>query len=332
MYKTDNADVICMLLQKTLGLKEDAYLLESSFEGLEIDLKTLDYLDKLSMLPEGSIEAALIITGRSGAEIGVSFKNKLDGGDFWFVIPYPSTKASRQQTEKLAGAILGSGIVVSVKKKKVDPGQFKKAIREYLAVSLAEEALCDCDKDREPKSFVFNEDRNKRLGRLLARLAKENGFELKNMSALEICCGNGMSTAAVRPLFKDLLCIDNDKCAICNGIHHGTLDAGSTMVVDAMALTKYVSEKYDAVMGLMLGTIYEFNKNIWRMIFEEAVRALKDDGLLLFTVNTKEEMDFLEDALREIGIQGTVIDNRNKKDIYDGWVFYAVRSKGRFGN
>jgi len=329
-YKTDNADVMCMLLQKTLGLKEDAYLLESSFEGLDMNLKTRDYLDKLSMLPEGSIEAAQAITDKSGALLGVAFKNKFEGGDFWFVIPYPSSKASRNQTEKLVNALLGSGIVASARKKKVDAGMFKKALREYLSVSLSEEALCDCDKGREPKSFAFNKGRNRRLGKLMKSLAAKNGFELKEMSALEICCGNGMSTAAIKPLFKDILCIDNDKCAVCNGIYHGTLEPEDTMVVDATALTKYVGEKYDAVVGLMLGTIYEFNKNIWRMIFEEAVKALKDDGFLLFTVNKKEEMDFLSAAFEEIGIRGTVIDNRNEKDIYDGWAFFARRARGKF--
>jgi len=78
--------------------------------------------------------------------------------------------------------------------------------------------------------------------------------------------------------------------------------------------------------------IYEFNKNVWRMIFGEAVKMLKADWVLLFTVNTKEEMDFLAAAFREMGIHGSVIDNRNKKDIYDGWAFFAVRSDGRFGH
>jgi SAM-dependent methyltransferase len=321
-----------MLLQRTLGLKEDAYLVEGSFEGLEMCLKTLDYLNSLSMLPAGSIDAAVAISDKSGAPLGVSFKNKFEGGDFWFVIPYPIAKASRQQAEKLVSAVIKGGIVASVKKKKVDAGIFKKAIREYLAVSLAEEALCECDKDREPRSFVFNEGRNERLGALLEKLAKENGFDLKQMDALEICCGNGMSTAAIKPLFKGLLCVDNDKCAICNGVYHGTLDPENVMVVDAMGLTKYVDEKYDAVVGLMLGTIYEFNKNIWRMIFEEAVRTLKDDGFLLLTVNNKEEMDFLASAFKEMGIKGSVIDNRNRNDIYDGWAFFAVKSKGRYGH
>jgi SAM-dependent methyltransferase len=321
-----------MLLQKTLGLKEGSYLIESSFEGLDLNLKTLDYLDKLGMLPEGSVESAIVIVDKGGDRLGAAFKNKYPEGDFWFVVPYPSAKAARQQTEKLAEAVLSGGIAASVKKKKVDAGALKKALREYLAVSLAEGDLCECDKDREPKSFAYNDKRNKRVGTLLEKLAKKHGFQLKKMNALEICCGNGMSTAAIRPLFNSVLSVDNDKCAVCNGIYHRILEPADVMVADAMDLTRYVDEKYDAVLGFMLGTIYEFNKNIWHMIFEESIKALKDGGFLFLTVNNKEEMDFLAGAFTSMGIRGTVIDNRNKGDIYDGWAFFAVNKDGRSGH
>lgn len=327
-YKANNVYVTRMLLQEMLGLKEDVYLIEGSFEGLEVNLRTLDYLDKLGMLPEGSVESALVMADKNGDSPGVAFKNKHPDGDFWFVIPYPRAKASRRQTEKLANAVLYG--VASVKKKKVDGGAIKAALREYLAVSLAEGALCECDKEREPKSFAYNEERNKRVGILLKTLAKEHGFSLKKMNALEICCGNGMSTAAVKPLFHSVLSIDNDRCAVCNGVYHGILEPAEVMVVDAMELTKYIDQKYDALLGFMLGTIYEFNKNIWRMIFEESLKTLGDDGFLLLTVNKKEEIDFLAESFKSMGVEGEVIDNRNKQDIYDGWAFFALKKNGRF--
>jgi SAM-dependent methyltransferase len=246
------------------------------------------------------------------------------------VIPYPSAKAARLQTEKLVKGLLSEGIAATVKKKKVDPAIFKEGLREYFAVSLAEGALCDCNKEREPLSFAFNERRNRRISTLMKKLAKRHGFKLDDMDALEICCGNGMSTAAIRPLFRHVLSVDNDKCAVCNGIYYGILKPSDVMVADAMQLTRYVDEKYDAVLGFMLGTIYEFNKNIWRMIFEEALKTLKDDGFVLLTVNKKEEMDFLAGAFLSMGIEGTVVDNRNDTDIYDGWAFFAVKKDGKF--
>jgi len=329
-YKADNVNVTLMLLQEMLGLKEDAHLLEGGVEGLEVNLRTLDYLDKLGALPEGSVESALLVADRAGNGLGAAFKNKHPEGDFWFVIPYPHSVAPRRQTEKLVNAVLDGGVVASVKKKKVEAGAFKKALREQLAVSLAEEALCDCNKGREPKSFAFNDDRNRRIGALLKRLAKEHGFALKKMDALEICCGNGMSTVPVKPLFRSVLSIDNDKCAVCNGVYHGTLAPADVMVIDAMALSRYVDDKYDAILGFMLGTIYEFNKNVWRTILEEAVKALGDGGFLLLTVNTKEEADFLASALRSMGVEGMVIDSRNGRDVYDGWTLFALKKNGRF--
>jgi hypothetical protein len=314
-----------MLLQKTLGLKEDAYLIESSFEGLEMNLKTLDYLDKLNLLPEGSVPSAVIIEDADKTPVGVSFKNKFDGGDFWFVIPYPAARAARIQTEKQVNSAINSGIVSSVKNKKVDTRKFRSSLREYLSLSLVDGTLCECDHEREPKSFAFNDSRNEQICSLLKRLSKENGFTLTKTDALEICCGNGMSTAAIKPLFKSVLSIDNDRCAICNGLYHSILEPSDTMVVDAMELTKYVGEKYNAILGFMLGTIYEFNKEIWRTIFGESHKALNSGGFLLLTVNKKDEMDFVEAAFRSMGVKGTVIDNRNDQDIYDGWAFFAIK-------
>jgi SAM-dependent methyltransferase len=314
-----------MLLQATLGLKEDIYLIESSFEGLEMNLRTLDYLDKLCLLPEGSIAAAIVVRDTGGITIGASFKNKHPEGDFWFLIPYPAAKAARAQTEKLIDTIVNGEIVSSVKKKKVDAGVFQSAIREYLSASMAEGALCECGHEREPRSFAFNAVRNKQISSLLKKLAKEHGLQYKEMEALEICCGNGMSTAAIKLLFQRVLSIDNDRCAVCDGLYHGTLEPSEVMVVDAMGLSKYTCEKFDAVLGFMLGTIYEFNKGIWRSIFQETLKALKDGGFLLMTVREKEEVDFLAEAFRSMGVDGSVIDNRNARNIYDGWAFFAIK-------
>ncbi len=319
-----------MLLQKMLGVKEDAYLLEGSFEGIEANLKTREYLDRLGTLPEGSVETAISIQDKDRTAIGTAFKNKHPEGNFWLVIPHPATGTARQQTERRISAILGSGIVASAKKKNVDLRTFKAALREYLAMSLAEGALCDCEKAREPKSFAFHDDRNERIGALLKKLAKEHGFALDTMDALEICCGNGMSTAALKPLFRGVLSIDNDKCAVCNGLYHGILAPEGVMVVDAADLGRYVDRKYGAILGFMLGTIYEFNKDAWRRIFDESARMLDDDGFLLLTVNTRAEMDFLAEAYASIGVHGDVIDNRDKKDVYDGWAFFAIKKGGRF--
>jgi hypothetical protein len=314
-----------MLLQTMLGLKEDVYLIESSFEGLEMNLKTLDYLDKLSQLPEGSVQSAIMIEYKDGTQAGVAFKNRYDDSDFWFVVPYPASNVVKAQIEKLVKAVFDADIVISHKKKKVDPLKFRLALREYLSMNLMESNLCDCERGREPKSFAFNEARNSQISALLKNLARKNGIDLKKTEALEICCGNGMSTAAVRPLFKNILSIDNDRCAVCDGLYYGILEPSNTMVIDARELAKYLDRSYDAVLGFMLGAIYEFNKEIWRTIFKRSYNALKEGGFILLTVNNKEEMDFLAEAFQSMGVDGTVIDNRNDSGIYDGWAFFAMK-------
>ncbi|MGA9138790.1 MAG: class I SAM-dependent methyltransferase [Methanocella sp.] len=318
-----------MLLNELLKVDGDVFLIEGSFEGLELNLKSLDYMDKLRSLPEGAVPAALKISDRKGDMPGVAFQNRHPDGDFWFLVPYPHAPPARRQTELMATSLLGSGVVASSKSRKVDGPRLREALREYLSVSLVERALCDCTKDVEPLSFAVNGDRDRRIGTLVRAQAKKHGMDIGSIDALEICCGNGMSTRPLNGIFRSVLSVDNDKCAVCNGLYHGTLQPESAMVIDAMRLTQYGLGQFGSVVGFMLGTIYEFNKPVWRKIFEEALRMTNDGGLLLFTVNQKEEMDFMQECFASMGIDGEVIDNRQKDSIYDSWAFVAVKNADR---
>jgi SAM-dependent methyltransferase len=178
----------------------------------------------------------------------------------------------------------------------------------------------------EPLSFAVNGERDLRIKALLAKVSKKHGLVLSKIDALELCCGNGMSTVPLRESFRTVLSVDFDKCAVCNGLYHGTLEPGRTMVADATKLSAYGMPGFDAVVGFMLGTIYEFNKPVWRSIAREASRALNADGLLLLTVNGKGEMDFLEECFTSMGIHGEVIDNRQNDSIYDSWALVAINN------
>lgn len=315
-----------MPLNDLLHVSEDVLLIEDSFEALEMNLKSIDYLDQLRNLPAGAVELAISVSSKKGEPLGVAFKNRHPEGDFWFLIPFPRIPSTRKQTERMAEELLGSGIVGSVKRKKIEPGHMQEMLREYLSVCLVERALCDCDKEMEPISFVKNDERSKRINALLLQLAKKHGYRLNSIDALEICCGNGMSTVPLKGLFRSVLSIDNDKCALCNGLYHGTLEAGSTMLIDAMELSKYSPGPYGAVIGFMLGTIYEFNKPIWRTIFAESLKALQQGGFLLLTVRTQEEMDFMVEAFASMGVKGEVIDNGHIDSIYDSCALLIVKN------
>ncbi len=315
-----------MLLNELMKVDADVFLIEGSFDSLEANRKSLDYLDQLRILPAGSVPAALKINDRKGAELGVAFENRHPDGDFWFLIPYPHALASRQQTLRMAGGVLQSDVVARVKSHKVDLIAFHESLREYLSESLVERALCDCDKDIEPLSFAVNGERDSRIKALIRKASKKHGIDPKKIDALEICCGNGMSTVPLQQAFQSVLSVDYDKCAVCNGLYHGTLEPGSTMVADATKLSQYGLPGFGAVLGFMLGTIYEFNKPLWRSIAREAFSRLNAGGLLLLTVNGKEEMDFLEECFTSMGIDGEVIDNRQNDSIYDSWAFVAVNN------
>jgi methylase of polypeptide subunit release factors len=184
-------------------------------------------------------------------------------------------------------------------------------------------SVCNNVTDVDPCSLC-NGERDRRIKSLVAKVAKKQGLDPGNIDALEICCGNGMSTVPLRQTFRSVLSVDYDKCAVCNGLYHGTLEPGWTMVADATKLSQYGLPGFDAVVGFMLGTIYEFNKPVWRSIAKEALSLLNGGGLLLLTVNGKEEMDFLEECFTSMGIDGEVIDNRQNDSIYDSWALVAV--------
>ncbi|HMK47089.1 MAG TPA: class I SAM-dependent methyltransferase [Methanocella sp.] len=313
-----------MLLNDLIKTGEDVFLIEGSFEGIEMNLKSLDYLNRLRCLPTGVIDSALSLQDAVGTALGTAYKNKHPDGDFWFLVPYPHVPVMRHRTEALVLEVSGSGAIGRQRTIKVDHEDFATSLREYLSISLVEGALCDCVKEKEPLIFARNDGRGLGISRLVKNAAKEAGKDPGTINALEICCGNGMSTPPLRKTFNNVLSIDNDRCAVCNGLFHGILDPGNTAVVDAMELDKYGFGKYGAVVGFMLGTIYEFNKPIWRRIFEEAIKRANDDGFLLFTVNNEEEMDFLAKSFASMGIRGRVVDNRQKGSIYDSWAFVAV--------
>jgi ubiquinone/menaquinone biosynthesis C-methylase UbiE len=57
----------------------------------------------------------------------------------------------------------------------------------------------------------------------------------------------------------------------------------------------------------------------------EVVRVLKPGGMILVTVNKKEEIEILQNALERIGIRGGSIDNMDGKGIYDQWLYLGTK-------
>ncbi|MDV0445124.1 hypothetical protein MmiAt1_06810 [Methanimicrococcus sp. At1] len=148
-------------------------------------------------------------------------------------------------------------------------------------------------------------------------------FLAPDMNVLEVCCGNGMSTLALYDENISPICVDINEEDICIGLAHGVLKPERTIIMDATTLSRNMNvEQFDTVIGFMIGTIYEFNKNIWFSIADEAIKMLKPGGFLLFTLREEHEAKWIAEHLNERGIPGEIIDNRDETN-YDSWIYFA---------
>ena len=178
-----------------------------------------------------------------------------------------------------------------------------------------------------PESYrnIFSESRVRKVEGIFDFLQKRGLYPKGRI--LEVCCGNGMSTLALYRLGLTPLAVEINKCIVCQGLEQGVLNPQKTIIMDATSLSKYFEPgSFDAVMGFMLGLIYEFNKELWTSIMREAVRVANDNALLLFTVSSKPEIEILAAALSREGVEGEIVDNADPEGTYDQW-FFVGRKK-----
>jgi hypothetical protein len=250
---------------------------------------------------------------------GVAFKQ-----DFWTLV----TDIVRfdPEFESYATALLQGARCNKKQSYTVEAADFHRAIVTLLCDLLVSGESCDCIGGRRSHMLAYSSERQERL-QLLFKTKIELLFDMGAAEMLEICCGNGMGTAALYDLGYNVYALDNDKCAICEGLFHGALRKEKTAVLDARYLSEYEFAQYHkfrSVVGFMLGEIYEFNKTDWQKILSEAA-TIVNNGLFLFTVHKKEEINFIYETMEGFGIEGQVIDNRDDTTIYDQWVYIGVK-------
>ena len=200
------------------------------------------------------------------------------------------------------------------------------AILVLLSNALLNGTNCECTIKQRSHALAYSIDRQERM-RLLFETKLTLMYDIAGSKILEICCGNGMATSVLRSLGYDIFALDNDKCSICEGLYHGALEMNKTIVLDASTLSHYEffnSQSFNSVVGFMLGSIYEFNKHNWQQILAEAV-SIVARGIFIFTVHKEEEVDFIYDAMANLGIDGRIIDNRDDTGIYDQWVYVGKK-------
>lgn len=311
-----------MLLKELLGIEEEIYFVEESYLTQRTIGSTLRYLNgirgffeerrmKLLRVREGEHTLGLLIFNPANEEVPV---------DFWSVFTGAlATVPLKKEFEAIAGSILNSNI--PERDVEVSSESWRNAVNEYYSFMLVNRNLCqDCTVRPESYGSVFSENRVCRVTDIFSLLRKKDFSPAGRL--LEVCCGNGMSTLALYRLGLDPLAVEINKCMVCQGLEQGVLNPQRVLVMDATTISRYFDPgSFDAVMGFMLGLVYEFNKDLWTGIMREAVSVASEGALLLFTVSSKPEIEILAGALRRAGVKGEIIDNTDSDGTYDQWLF-----------
>ncbi len=296
-----------------LDSSENVYFIEESYAFLKNNRLSLRYLEKIKKDPYATVDG---IKDEKGDIIGLALFNPETEDSPAFRAIFTNIVSSRPLP--CQSSRIFSDIAKNLKLNRLYNTSYKEfsdAVIEYYSFALANRELCEnCHITKEPYEMVYIESRNSKLGELL------DAYELKG-DMLEICCGNGMSTLPLHERGYDPLAIDYDKCQICQGLEHKVLRPERTIVLDAAKISEFFGERsFDTIVGFMLGMIYPYNQDTWERIVAEAAKVLKPGGMMMMTVNTREEIEILKNALGS-HIKGKIIDNTDDKGIYDQWVY-----------
>jgi len=311
-----------MLLQELLNIDEEVYLIEENYLSQRTIKPTLQYLKEIRKAA-GQQRVRFIRVREGENTLGILFYNQADGNvpvDFWAVF----TGAFAAVPMKKEFEILANSLFLANSPEQeieLSSETWFEAVTEYYSLMLVSRNLCPgCNVKPESYKSIFSENRIGRVKAIFEFLQNHGGYPEDKI--LEICCGNGMSTLALYRLGLDPLAIEINKCTVCQGLEQGVLNPKKTLVMDATTLSRYFEPgSFNAVIGFMLGLVYEFNKELWITIMKEAVKVASKDALLLFTVSSKPEIEILAAALAREGIKGEIVDNTDSEGTYDQWFF-----------
>jgi hypothetical protein len=311
-----------MLLKELLGIEEEIYLVEESYLAQRTIGNTLRYLKGAHGFLEGGRMRLLRV--REGEHtLGILIFNPADEEvpvDFWSVFTGALAAAPmKKEFEAIAGSIMNSNL--PEREIDVSSESWRNVVNEYYSFMLVNRNLCQgCTVRPESYGNVFSENRVRRVTDIFNLLQKK-GFSPEGR-LLEVCSGNGMSTLALYRLGLDPLAVEINKCMVCQGLEQGVLNPQRVLVMDATTISRYFDPgSFGAVMGFMLGLVYEFNKELWTGIMREVVSVASEGALLLFTVSSRPEIEILAGALRGAGVKGEIIDNTDCEGTYDQWLF-----------
>ncbi len=199
----------------------------------------------------------------------------------------------------------------------VDERIFFEGVVEWLAVALKDELFCENCPVSSPPLFV--PERTGTLERFLSPLIPSGG------EVLEICCGSGMATQALRRLGVRPWTCEIDSCEVCNGLKYGHLEPERSMVLDARLLDRFFRPKhFEAVVGFMVGLIDDVNWPLWKEILVSSSELAGE--MVIYTTYTEREARMVAAALRSEGWAAEVVASPDDLGIYDQWACIGRRS------
>jgi len=335
-----------------LDPSEPIFLAENSFSDQREAPLTENYLLEFENIGGNAATrtGGVLRLTEHGIPIAIAVYVHSQGFDHWLVLTNAISKDER--FPERVSDIFGN----DSEEIETDASDLRDAVIEYYSIFLVNQWLCEsCAREDMPYldlgvsvavrellngsvedgSNGESEDRNERLSHLFREIKGRIGLDLSGADVLEICCGDGSATAALRDLGCDPICIDYDKCDICDGLKSGQLREGRSIVLDATELSSFFGREFDCVAGFMIGPIQPFNKDMWASILRESAKVVRTGGVLIFTFHNSEELLFADEVLIDCGVSGETFENLPDTESpagrgitgYDRWV-YAGRWDG----
>jgi hypothetical protein len=297
-----------------INYEEEVFLAEESLADL-IALPVTSQILESGPDVEGSIEIRKD-TGEDederedeGIRLGVALK-LTEPAELWLLL---TDRYSGSNALDAALPRSSSSKVVRVEERK-----FMEGLVEWLAVSLKDELFCESCPVASPPLFV--PERIESLENFLRPLLPAGG------EVLEICCGSGMATQALKKLGFRPWTEDLDSCEICMALKSGYLDSERAMVLDARLMDRFFPPlHFDAVVGFMVGLIDDVNWPLWKDILLRSSKLAKD--MVIYTTYTEREARLVAEALKSTGWDGKVVANPDDLGIYDQWACVGRRQR-----
>lgn len=184
-----------------------------------------------------------------------------------------------------------------------DRAEFAAAMREHFSEKLLQTVL--------PAIEDFSSERCTGVQELISEVWGER----IGQGCLDVACGSGLGSAALRQLGMVPIAYDNDPGLLALGMMKGRLMPEGTMCIDATRASQFAPQ---APLGLILmaGSVNDFNEYVWRPIVEETLKLTCET---LVTVETQREAERVVRWCNAQGREVRMFEN-NRDPFYDRWV------------